>query len=53
VGWLGIGGGGCLRESVGEVLLLLFPAEAAALQEIGMLRAWNANAIPDGANRSG
>ena len=28
-------------------------AEAAALQDIGLLRAWNANAIYDGANRSG
>ena len=28
-------------------------AEAAALQDIGLLRAWNANAIPDEPNRSG
>ena len=27
-------------------------AEAAALQDIGLLRAWNTNAISDGANRS-
>ena len=28
-------------------------AEAAALQDIGLLQAWNANAISDKANRSG
>ena len=28
-------------------------AEAAALQDIGLLRAWNATAISDEANRSG
>ena len=28
-------------------------AEAGALQDIGVLRAWDANAISDGANRSG
>jgi len=28
-------------------------AEAAARQDIGLLRVWNANAIPDGQNRSG
>jgi len=27
VGWLGIGGGGCLQQSAGEVLLLLFWGE--------------------------
>ena len=28
-------------------------ADAAALQDISLLRAWDANAISDGANRSG
>jgi len=28
-------------------------AKAAGLQDIGVLRAWDANAISDGANRSG
>ena len=28
-------------------------AEAAALQDIGLLRAWNANSIPDVASRFG
>ena len=27
VGWLGVGGGGCLQQSAGEVLVLLFWGE--------------------------